>query len=165
MGVHLSIDFFRIMDDEMAWDEHCQEFETVVAQAETILQLSPVSKRPSFTLDTEVIMPLASAIIKCRDIRVRRKAIALLKSANRQEGIWNSLLTARVAERIMEIEKNGLDSEMDAAMSIPWWNRIFELDIILGNENRRANLHYVKPKKVGGIETVDEWLEWSCLGA
>jgi hypothetical protein len=165
MGVHLSIDLFRVVDDEMVWDEHCQEFKTVVAQAEIVLQLLPGSKRPSFTFDTEVILPLASTVIKCRDGQVRRKAIALLRSAHRQEGIWNSLLTARVAERVMEIEEDELDGEMGSTMSIPRWNRVLAVQIKLDNENRRANLQYVKPKEDGRMETVDEWLEWPGLGA
>ena len=148
----------------MVWDEYYQEFETIVEQAEIILQLSPISKRPSFTLDTEVIMPLASVIIKCRDRQVRRKAIALLRSTHRQEGVWNSLLIARVTERVMEIEEDGLDGEMGTAMSIPRWNRV-EFQIKLDNENRRANLQYEKFKEDGGMETGDEWLEWSGLGA
>ena len=164
MGVHLRIDFFRIMDDEMVWDEYYQEFKNIVAQAEIILQLSPLSKSPTFTLDTEVIMPLASVVIKCRDSQVRRKAIALLRSANRQEGIWNSLLIAMVAERVMEIEEDGLDVEMGTATSIPRGNR-FGFRIKLDNNNRRANLQYEKSKEDGGMETVDEWLEWSGLGA
>lgn len=110
-------------------------------------------------------MPLASAVVKCRDGQVRRKAIALLRSAHRQEGIWNSLLTARVAERIMEIEENGRDGEMGAVISIPRWNRVLGVQIKLDNENRRSNVQYTKHKEDGGMETVDEWLEWSGLGA
>jgi hypothetical protein len=163
-GLHLSNDLFRIMDDETVWDEHYQEFETIVTQAEIVLQLSPVSKRPSFTLDTEVIMALASTVINCRDSQVRRKALALLRSAHRQEGIWNSLLTARVAERVVEIEEYGLDGETGAVMSIPRWNRVLVVQIKLDNENRRANLQYMRPKEDGGLETINEWLEWSGLG-
>lgn len=165
MGVHLSVDFFRVIDDEMVWDEYYEEFETIVAQAEIVLQLSPESKRPSFMLDTGIIMPLATVALKCRDNQVRRKAIALLKSAHRQEGIWNSLLTAKVAERVMEIEEDGLDGEMGAATSIPRWNRVFKMQIELDKENRRANLQYMKLKEDGGMDTIDEWLEWSGLGA
>jgi hypothetical protein len=164
MGVQLNTDSFRAMDDEMVWDEYSQEFETIVAQAEIVLQLSPASKRPSFTLDTEIIMPLSTVVLKCRDSQVRRKAIALLRSTHKQEGIWNSLLTARVIERVMEIEEDGLDGEMGAAMSIPRWNRILGVQIKFDNEYRRANVQYVKPQEDGGMETIDECFEWSGLG-
>jgi len=54
-------------------------------------------------------MPLVSMAFKDHKGQVRRKVIALMRSTHRQEGIWNSLLTAKVAERVMEIEDDGLD--------------------------------------------------------
>jgi hypothetical protein len=65
----------------------------------------------------------------------------------------------------MEIEEDELDGEMGSTMSIPRWNRVLAVQIKLDNENRRANLQYVKPKEDGRMETVDEWLEWPGLGA
>ncbi len=165
MGVHLSVDFFRVIDDEMVWDEYHEDFKTIVAQAEKVLQLSPVGEGASFTLNTEVIMPLASVAFKDRNGQLRRKAIALMRSAHRQEGIWNSLLTARVAERAMEIEEDGLDGVMVVAASIPKWNRVHGIQVALEKGNRRANFQYTRPKRDGGMETTNEWIEWFGLGA
>jgi hypothetical protein len=165
MGVHLSVDFFRVIDDEMVWDEYHEDFKTIVAQAEKVLQLSPVGEGASFTLNTEVIMPLASVAFKDRNGQLRRKAIALMRSAHRQEGIWNSLLTARVAERAMEIEEDGLDGVMVVAASIPKWNRVHGIQVALEKGNRRAHFQYTRPKRDGGMETTNEWIEWFGLGA
>lgn len=45
---------------------------------------------------------------KCRDARLRRKAIELLRESEREEGVSNSLMAARVAESLVEIEEEGL---------------------------------------------------------
>jgi len=34
MGVHLIVDLFRVIYDEMVWDKYHKEFETIVAEAE-----------------------------------------------------------------------------------------------------------------------------------
>ncbi|KAE9363319.1 hypothetical protein N431DRAFT_391033 [Stipitochalara longipes BDJ] len=162
MGVHLSVDFFRVMYDEFVWDEYKNEFEAIVAQAERVLQLSPASMGSSFTLDTEVIMPLAAAAFAYRDGQMRRKLIVLLRSVNRQEGVWNSLLTARVVERVMEIEEYGLDGEVGTTSSIPRCNRVVGIQVELDSE-KRAKFQYVKQREDGGMETITEWQEWSGL--
>jgi hypothetical protein len=163
MGVHLSVDFMRVMTDDSVWDEYKDDFEDIVAQAEQILQLSPASKGPSFTLDTEVILPLAAAGIACRDGLLRRKAIALLKSADRQEGVCNSILTALVVERVMEIEEDGLGGEIGTISSVPYEKRVIGIQVQLDNENRRAKLQYMRSKGDGRMETITEWRVWSDL--
>ena len=165
MGVHLSIDFMRVMTDDSVWDEYKDDFEDIVAQAEQILHLSPASKGPSFTLDTEVVLPLAAAGIACRDGLVRRKAIALLKSADRQEGVCNSGLTALVVERVMEIEEDGLGGEIGTMSSVPYEKRVVGIQVELDNENRRAKLQYMRSKGEGRMETITEWRVWSDLEA
>jgi hypothetical protein len=163
-GVHLSIDFFLLMDDETVWDGHYQEFEEIVTLSEVILRLSP-SGKPTFTLDTEILMPLVSALIKCRDGQVRRRGIALLRSSNRQEGLWNSLLTANIVERMMEIEEEGLEGEIGPPESIPVWNRLCIAHMQLDSETRRANFLYAKPGRDGKMVLMDESVEWAGVGA
>jgi hypothetical protein len=109
-------------------------------------------------------VPLSFTAIKCRHSQVRRKAIALLRSANRQEGIWNSLLTATVIERLMDIEEDELSRETPDAASIPKWKRVLGVEIRLDSENRRANLKYLKLREDGTRDKVEEWIEWFGLG-
>jgi hypothetical protein len=80
MGLNLNIDFVRAMSDEMMWDDYFEEFKTMVGYAEDLLNLTITQKQPAFTMDSEVIMPLYFAAVKCRHGRVRRKAISLLRS-------------------------------------------------------------------------------------
>jgi hypothetical protein len=63
--------------------------------------------KPTFSLSLGIIAPLYIASSRCRDPAIRRRAIHLLSISNRREGIWDSLLSAQVAQRILEIEEAG----------------------------------------------------------
>lgn len=64
--------------------------------------------KPSFALDLGIVPPLFVVATKCRHRKIRREAIRLLLSSPRREGMWDSILTGRVAQWIMEIEEEGL---------------------------------------------------------
>jgi hypothetical protein len=94
---------------------------------------------------------------------LRRKAIELLRKNERQERVSNSLMAARVAERLVEIGEEGLPNRDkfgngDADCVTREW-RISGVEIKLGLESeRRAGLRF---SKTGGREVVvEEWVEW-----
>ncbi|TEY74738.1 hypothetical protein BOTCAL_0070g00040 [Botryotinia calthae] len=132
---------------ELVWDDFQLEFEAMVNWASEIIRTpSDIQiggrKAASFTLDNEILQPLFLIATKCRHRRIRNKAILLLNQADRQEGLWNSLLTAKVAERIREIEESGL-GEMVAI--VPESNRLRNIDMKFefeGYNGRRAWLGY-----------------------
>lgn len=61
--------------------------------------------KPFFSLDNGVIIPLYDVATLCRDPILRRRAIRLLRSAPRREGIFDSQLFAIVAERVIAVEE------------------------------------------------------------
>ncbi|KAL2128204.1 hypothetical protein VTI74DRAFT_9528 [Chaetomium olivicolor] len=65
--------------------------------------------KPSFSADLGIVPPLYVAATKCREPRIRRQAIQLLRSSARREGMWDSELTARIGMWIAEIEEEDLD--------------------------------------------------------
>jgi hypothetical protein len=65
--------------------------------------------KPSFSADLGIVPPLYVVATKCRDPRIRRQAIQLLRSSARREGMWDSELTARIGMWIAEIEEEDLD--------------------------------------------------------
>ncbi|KAK0752394.1 hypothetical protein B0T18DRAFT_436452 [Schizothecium vesticola] len=60
--------------------------------------------KPSFSADLGIVPPLFVVATKCRDRALRWKAIQLLKSSPRREGMWDSELTARIAMWVADIE-------------------------------------------------------------
>lgn len=171
MGVYFSVDILRAAGDETVWDEHLPEFEKILRHAAQLVDHhGPEDVNNSqlvFTLDTEIIAALYFVAAKCRHGAVRRKAIALLKKEQRQEGVWNSLLTAKVAERLVAIEEEGTvflntdrTSESENARQVPRWKRVVGVEIRFDAEQKRASLKYKKLNENGGVVGAQEWLEW-----
>jgi hypothetical protein len=95
------------------WTDFLPQMKEIIALGEKIISSTSsandsAGQNTSFCLDMGVIIPLSTVINHCRDAVIRRKAITLLRSISRQEGIWNSLLIAKSAERIIEIEESEL---------------------------------------------------------
>ena len=147
--------------DEMVWDDHLSKFEDLIRYAEEFLQsLATDTQKPVLTLDNEVVLPLFFVAAKCRESKLRWKAIELLRSTNRQEGIWHSQSTADILERGVRIEEDGLtDGATISASSIPRHQRIIGLEVTFDSFRKRANLRYIKRTIHGGREIINEWVE------
>ena len=100
--------------EECASDSMLAEFETALAMAENIAERTRQLRRQSsvesnmFLLDMELVSPTYLVAVKCRHPRVRRRAIALLRTLRRREGFFDSALAAALAERLMNIEEADL---------------------------------------------------------
>ncbi|KAL1895523.1 hypothetical protein Cpir12675_003212 [Ceratocystis pirilliformis] len=61
--------------------------------------------KPSFSADLGIVPPLYVVATKCRNPVIRRRAIRLLQSSSRREGMWDSQLSARIGEYIAMLEE------------------------------------------------------------
>lgn len=61
--------------------------------------------QPSFSADLGIVPPLFVVATKCRDPRLRRQAIQLLRSSARREGMWDSELAANIGSWVMQVEE------------------------------------------------------------
>jgi len=75
--------------------------------------------KPSFSADLGIVPPLFVVATKCRDWPTRWKAIQLLKSSPRREGMWDSELTARIAMWVADVEEG---SEQEPELSVDMIN-------------------------------------------
>ncbi|ETS76228.1 hypothetical protein PFICI_11615 [Pestalotiopsis fici W106-1] len=94
------------------WQDLMPCFERMVALGDKIVSAMVAdhelgTARTSFCPDIGFVIPLFNVASQCRDSSLRRRAIALLRSVSRQEGVWNSMVTAQAAERLMEVEEQG----------------------------------------------------------
>ena len=137
----------RLRGCQTSWDQHRSICEDIVDLATTIVRMQsftnsstqPSTRAPVFSLDVGIVCPLYMVVFQCRDPIIRRRSIALLYSAPRQEGFWNSINTARVCEKIMLVEEAGL-GEVKCAEDIPNSNRINEVDVRFDMQGRKAYL-------------------------
>ncbi|KAI4196594.1 MAG: hypothetical protein LQ350_006466 [Teloschistes chrysophthalmus] len=165
-SMHLDLNAFQLIHDQTSWDRLIPGFEELVDLATAVVdaqRTSPqgLSQKPIFHLDLSLIGPLFTIGHKCRDPLIRRKAISLLYSTPRQEGVWDSILTARVAERIMNLEEEGL-GEVKCAADVPDRMRISDVDVSFDLQARRGyvTLHRLRSLDSHVREPVIDVLEW-----
>lgn len=97
----------------------------------------------TFCLDIGIVVPLYTVASQCQDPSMRRKAITLLRSTSRQEGLWNSLLVAKAAERIMELEESMLE-ETNACTNCPDLARSPNVKPFLELDAKGGRLRYLQ---------------------
>ncbi|RFN47578.1 c6 zinc finger protein [Fusarium flagelliforme] len=62
--------------------------------------------KPRFAADLGIVAPLFVVATKCRDPGTRRRAIQLLRSSARREGMWDSEMVANISAWVMNLEES-----------------------------------------------------------
>lgn len=164
--IFLNVSTVNVFKDETAWDRFTEHYEHVVNLAGLIVKSSTCDKftekrGPEFTLDMNIVSPLYAVAHKCRHPVIRRKAVSLLYAAPRQEGVWDSILTARVAERLIGIEEAGLGT-VTSCEDVPDWARISDVEVKFDLQGRLGTVKYSRQRspleKVR--DTVMESVRW-----
>ncbi|KAI0189281.1 hypothetical protein F4808DRAFT_44606 [Astrocystis sublimbata] len=147
------------------WDDFMDQLQEMVLLGEQIVSVITSSddgsdNKVSFSWDSGYIISMYAVAINSRDPTIRRRAIAVLRSVHRQEGLWNSLLVARAAERVHEIEDSDLERKSVGTDSIePGWLCSRPLLRIDGEGGR---LHYTRVTNKDHFpqEVVEEVFRW-----
>ncbi|KAL9047406.1 MAG: hypothetical protein Q9206_006810 [Seirophora lacunosa] len=166
-AMHIGVNAYDILHLQTSWDDQLPIYEELIDMATVIFDAQDTSTgrehrvKPIFQMDHSMIGNLFGIVHRCRDPYLRRRAIALLYKVPRQEGIWNSQLTARCAERIMNIEEAGL-GVVTCAADIPDWARISDVDVTFDPQHRRGCIKYSRLRSFHSTvrESVTDVLEW-----
>ncbi|KAH7346322.1 hypothetical protein BKA65DRAFT_537016 [Rhexocercosporidium sp. MPI-PUGE-AT-0058] len=92
---------------ETAYDAFIPDFEEALRLAETLHAGGPSSKsvRPTFVTTSILIRSLYFVVLKCRSLDLRVRAIGILESMPRREGIWDAGFICKVARVVVGIEE------------------------------------------------------------
>ncbi|CAK7562618.1 MAG: hypothetical protein SEPTF4163_000466 [Sporothrix epigloea] len=137
--------------------ENVEEFSALVSLAERTLQSDTDGhngNRPThFHMDLGVVPVMFSTVLRCWDPVVRRRALTVLRNHRLQEGIWDSSLTLRAAERIVMLEDSGVSVLVGGTPVAP--QRVKTLTLQMDSDEKTAKLHY-------GLEnhTFQEVINW-----
>lgn len=135
------------------WDTCEDTVEEVLEMSETAMGISTGQQYSSearstpdlnFTLDIGVISPLSDVARLCRDPVLRRRAIQLLRLWSHREGLADSLWSARVCERVMELEEASATGKVMSAADVPPSARIRRVVVDFDHSNSRALMSYFR---------------------
>lgn len=89
--------------------EHCQHRQRENWQSQDLfppMGFSAPHLKPRFAADIGIVAPLFVVATKCRDPGTRRRAIQLLRSSARREGMWDSEMVANISAWVMNLEES-----------------------------------------------------------
>ncbi|KAF4632937.1 hypothetical protein G7Y89_g5186 [Cudoniella acicularis] len=122
-------------DSEMVYDSLMAEFQYMVHTSRILIASQESTRLPRnnrFSFDIGVVPALHIVATKCRDPILRREAVDLLFSNPRQEGSWDSILTARYCRWIIACEEDGLPAPLlparDSLMPGLWASDVAQND-------------------------------------
>lgn len=159
-------------DHNYVWDKYNSYFEQMVALGESINGLhSSHSRSPSpsvslsscssktFSLDLGITACMFNVAAHCRDPNIRRRAVRVLRSSKIQEGVWDSVAIAAIAEKWIEIEEEGLDIVTSCA-DIPASSRLTQFLPVFDNDQPSAVVYFSYSLKLDPANVRKEVLRW-----
>jgi hypothetical protein len=150
---------------ETAFDAFNSEFESIVTLASSLVDDNTglgVSRKPGhFAFDMALVAPLYLTATRCRDPLIRRRALAILSATSRQECIWNSDMLAKIAERLISIEEDGI-GQVISSEDVPATSRLSVLNATIYSEQRCVLAELCRPKGNGNgeLDLLDEWITY-----
>jgi Fungal specific transcription factor domain len=165
---------------ETGWDAFEADFRKLVSIAEKFVKNSaqlegtlgpriedklPTCK-PTISFSIGIVTPLFLTATRCRDPVIRRSACEVLRACNRSESMWNSTLAARVSERVIELEEQGL-GKVSSTSQVPLEARILGMDLAFGPD-RQGKVKYYQYSPLAGVsvdncKSFEEELSWARL--
>ncbi|CEJ58440.1 hypothetical protein PMG11_07095 [Penicillium brasilianum] len=110
------------------------------------LSLPPLRPKPAktvsstFSLSLGVVTPLYICATRCRESSTRHQALFLLSYCQRREGLWDSDLAGRIANRIVRIE--------ETAANISPGTEYHPSDILLSSRVRSLSPQFDEQKRI-----------------
>ena len=135
---------------EMDYDNFLPQFQQCLALVRNVAaahERYSGSLKPTFTPEIGILPVLYIIGAKCRHSLVRREVLAILRRQPIREAVWNSICTARVLERVIEIEEGGSEEGITTQSmdQIAVWQRIEALSwthVVSGHSAPRLDVTY-----------------------
>ena len=122
------------------WDEQTSSLKEIVDLSKTLVDTEADlnSSLPFFALDAGINVALLTTAVQCRDPVIRRDAITVLRSADRQEGFWNGKVAAQFAQQVVLFEECGLD--VRSCGDVPGGRRLRDISVRFESESVVADM-------------------------
>lgn len=142
---------------ETRYDAQLNHFEDIVNLGEKLAEATfDPSNTKTVAFDIGYTIPVFLTATRCRDPRIRRRAVRLLHEYPRQEGKWESVAAAAIASRWIAVEEDGLGAVRTAAQ-IPELQRIKYINTELDVEKKAASVQVITDPNAGLRELSIHW--------
>jgi hypothetical protein len=151
--------------EETAFDAFNSEFNSIVTLTSSLVKDGKAFGIPGragqFSFDMALVPPMYLTATRCRDPLIRRRALSILSATPRQEGVWNSDMMARIAERLIHIEEDG-NGQVTSSDNVPATSRLSVLNATINSEQRSVLVELCRPKgnQNGELDLLDEWITY-----
>ena len=142
-GLHLKIQYHQAMlmlhafpfDHETRFDGQIEHFRAIVTLSQQFIDEVDAEAKTNRSLmldeasgvldpDRAIIPSLFLTGCRCRDPFVRREAIAIMRRGRWREHVWDSTISAHIAENLMLLEETGL-GKVQSCHDVPDFNRLY----------------------------------------
>lgn len=129
-----------LSNSQMIYDQFLPDFKAIVTYALPVLYAETKTPHPRFHFDISLTPPVLLTALCCRDWKVRRQALGILKMPTPQREVyWNKDMAAAQVSCVMEIEENGLGFRE----FIPDANRVTIIDANPGEAQKSVNMCFL----------------------
>jgi hypothetical protein len=165
LDIYYSLASIRVGHDrtlpEKHWDAFLPDFIRLLDLAEEFIEVdSKTFTKGVVSFEAGIVVPLFETAMRCRDPRQRRRALTMLRSAPRREGVWDSLGAAAVAESAMKVEEDG-PIQVERAGDVPEHRRIFFLSPAADISKRKVHVTFFLERRLSILADGDMYYEWS----
>lgn len=156
IGIRIGINPLEPGLRESAFDNFQTDLTQMLQYCEMLVQGKQQQQQgPSFSTGLGYVMPLHMIAARCRDPRIRRRALNLLLSSRRREGPWDSVRTGKIVMTTMEREER-----LANLQAIPDDARVREVKVEFLSE-RKLIVRYITvgdwKARLAGEQDVVEW--------
>lgn len=127
---------------ETAFDAYTSRFQSIVDLADDLVhywQITPQEYSLLYSFDLGITPPMFLVASRCRDPRIRRKAVGLMLQSPFYHGVWRDRYSGLCAQRMIEIEELGLEGEV----CVPEESRIRKVSADLDEESGQIVMQYL----------------------
>ncbi|KAL5593010.1 hypothetical protein FOBRF1_012112 [Fusarium oxysporum] len=116
LSVHQTVWASLTKLETMEDDFGIEDAENIMDRVEILINVQGNKPQPVFAFDGYMVPVLSLVCSSCREPRIQRRAIALLRALRRREGVWDSLEVADIYEYKLALQnRNRVDWD-----SLPW---------------------------------------------
>lgn len=149
-----------VITEECAFDQYTHDYRAIISSSKITLHGRTAAEQDvnGFSIEPGTLPGLYMVCKFCRDGNIRREAISLMGLADRQCGVWNSVLTAKISTWVMEQEEEGM---VDG--HIPELARVRVTNVDVDMQTKSADVECLKRTDNEGsitlLRTIIKWDE------